>query len=172
VASRLAARGVVALVLGVLAAGCNDDGVRPESPAPGEAARVVRTSVGIAGGREIRQETRIDSATGRYTLRECSSTPIGVNCLALVVVREGTVAAPLLRELFVAAARREFRALRAEYRGPTDIVRPDGGSVQLEIVRDGTRRLITWAFDATIPPALLDYDCLLRAARADPFLCD
>ncbi len=163
---------VPVLLLAASSAGCNDDAFSPESPAPGEAARVVLTSAGVAGGREVRQETRIDSAAGRYAVRECSSAPIGVSCTALVVVREGNVSPTLLRELFASAARREFRALRAEYRGPTNIVRPDGGSVRLEIVREGTRRVITWSFDATVPPVLVDYQCLLMAARADPFLCD
>lgn len=163
---------VVTLVLALPLAACRDDVVGPESPAPGEAARVHFTYAGTAGGSERRQETRIDSASGRYALLECSSAPIGVPCTTLLVVREGRVEPSTLRELFAAPARGDFRALRASYRGPTNIRPPDGGGFRLEIVRQGTRRVITWEADAALPHALLEYQCLLQAARADPFLCD
>jgi hypothetical protein len=162
----------MAAILATVAVSCRDDGVSPETAAPGEAARVIVTSSASAGGRERRQETRIDSAAGRYTLLECSSAPVGVSCTALVVVREGSVAAPVLRDLFAASTRPEFRALRADYPGPAAVRPPDGGGARLEIVRGGTRRVITWAFDATLPRALVEYNCILLAARADPFLCD
>lgn len=160
------------LLLAMVISGCRDDVLAPESPAPGEAARVVLTSVTAAGGREIRQETRIDSAAGRYAIRECSSAPIGASCTALVVVREGAVSPSVLQELFLAPSRPAFRALRAEYRGSAEIRPPDGGGVRLEIVRSGTRRVITWESHAYLPLALVEFQCILIAARADPFPCD
>lgn len=158
-------------LLAIAVLGCARDPVSTEVAAPGEAARVVWSEGGAAGGgTEFRSETRIDSATGRYTIRTCG--PASTLCPTQRLERESTVLPNVLREVFAATTRSGFRALNANYTNPTGIVPPDGGGATLEIVRNGTRRTISWTFDAPLPRALVEFQCLLRSARGDLILCD
>lgn len=164
----LSAVGPFALAMVVL--GCGRDPVSSEERAPGEPARVLWVESGAAGGTPYRTETAIDSATGRYTVRRCGVA--ATLCPILRLERESTVLPAMLRDVFVATTRPAFRALRARYENPTGIVPPDGGGATLEIVRNGTRRTVSWSFDAPLPLALVEFQCLLRAARGDLLLCD
>ncbi|MDH4335407.1 MAG: hypothetical protein OEW24_09180 [Chloroflexota bacterium] len=157
-------------VLAIVVLGCARDPVSTEVAAPGEAARVVWTEAGAAGGTPYQTETHIDSASGRYTIRTCGrgSTP----CPILRLERESTVLPGMLRDVFAATTRPAFRALRANYEDPSGVLPPDGGGATIEVVRNGTRRKVSWTFNATVPTALADFQCLLRAARGDLVLCD
>lgn len=167
---RLALSAAWAAGLALSALGCVRDPVSTEVAAPGEAARIVWTESAAAGGTPYQTETHIDSASGRYTIRSCgvARTP----CPTLQLVRESTVLPKDLREVFAATTRSGFRALNANYANPSGIVPPDGGGATIEIVRNGTRRTISWVSNAPLPAALTEFQCLLRVARGDLVLCD
>lgn len=161
------------LVLSVVAgfAGCSSDPVAVEVPVPGEPARIILTEIEWAGGRESRRETRIDSATSRYTLRSCDSAPIGVPCTTFRLEREGDVVAPSVPTLFLDTKTSAFRALKSDYPQQGSAVPPDPGNASLEITRDGLRRTISWDEAATIPGVLAAFVCALQAARGELILC-
>ena len=166
---RLALSSAWPALLAIVVLGCARDPVSTEVAAPGVAARVVWTEAGATGGTPYKTETHIDSASGRYTIRSCGVawTP----CPNLQLVRESTVLPKDLREVFAAPTRPRFRALNANYANPSGIVPPDGGGATIEIVRNGTRRTISWVFNAPVPAALSEFQCLLRVVRGDLLVC-
>ena len=160
------------IVLLLTVEGCADDPLSIETPAPGAPAQIVMTVSSYPGGRSYREETRIDSATRHYTTKICNDTPIGFACAGPEVVREGEVHSNTLQELFAATTRPAFRALSPAYSNPPGVTPPDGGAGMIEVVRNGSRRTVSWTSAAHLPTALVDFLCVLRAARGDPLLCD
>lgn len=160
-----------ALVLCALVA-CAGEPLPTGTPAPGASGQIVLTSMSWAGGRGYREETRIDSATGRYSVQSCVQSPGEATCDPSGAVREGAVLANVLRDAFARTQRADFRALRAHYGRPPGVTPPDPAQATLELTLNERRRTITWDGDATIPMALTDFLCILMAARGDLLLCD
>jgi len=152
-------------------AGCSNDPLAVEIPAPGEPSSIVLTEVAVAGGHESRRETRIDSASKRFVMRRCETAPIGVSCTTFLVELEGDVVAPSVESLFLDTKASAFRALKAEYPRPGSIVPPDVAGATLEITRDGFRRSIVWDATATLPGALANFICSVQAARGSLISC-
>lgn len=142
------------------------------APAPGAPAQVVLTSISWAGGRAYHDETRIDSASGRYSVRSCIQSPGEPTCVPSGTVREGSVLPSMLRDLFARTLRADFRALKPRYVRPPGATPPDPATATLELTVHERRRTISWDQEAMIPLALTDFLCLLRAARGDLLLCD
>lgn len=163
---------VVGALATLIVSACAKESLPTEAPANGAPAQVVMRGVGYAGGQEYREVTAIDSATRRFTVHRCNVYLSGGACPTMQLVLEGSVLPSVLQSLFALTTKREFLALRASYVAPNGIVTPDPYSATLEVVRNGTRRAVTWARDATIPAVLIDFDCLLRTARGDLILCD
>lgn len=78
----------------------------------------------------------------------------------------------MLRDLFARTLRADFRALKSRYVRLPGETPPDPAHATLELTVHERRRTITWDQEATIPLALTDFLCLLRAARGDLLLCD
>lgn len=162
---------VVTATLVVLSA-CAGSPTSNEMSANGDAARVVLLGISHAGGRELRQEVVVDSATQHFTVSRCDDAPIAAPCTMLRVTSEGTTPSETLRALFEATTTPAFRALNANYPAPAGIVAPDGGSSRLEVVRNGSRRVITWTSASYLPEALVRVHCVLLAAQLSKQLCD
>lgn len=160
------------LVAAAAILGCADEHFPTESPANGIAAQIVMTSVAHPGGIEHRWEMRVDSATQRFSVRTCDAGRVAAACSLIQVQQEGAVLSSILQRLFEATTTPEFRRLRDSYSRPAGVLPPDGGSASLEVVRNGTRRIITWEAGVTIPLPITQIDCMLRAARGDLILCD
>lgn len=167
-ARRLAGR---ALALFAIAA-CAGEPSPTGTPAPGASGKIVLTSISWAGGRGYQEETRIDSATGRYTVQSCVQSPGEAACIPSGALREGAVLASLLRDAFARTQRADFRALRAHYQRPPGETPPDPAQATLELTLNERRRTIAWDQGAAIPMALTDFLCILMAARGDLLLCD
>jgi hypothetical protein len=159
------------MVLGTAACG-NDPVVIVETPAPGERAQIVLRSLSVAGGREVRQETLYDSLTARYTVLVCNDAPVGVPCTTLRIEREGTIVTPTVGALFAATNSSAFRALADRSTSSGSVTPPDYSVGSLVITRNSRRRTIAWDDRASLPAALLDFQCTLRSARGDLVLCD
>lgn len=142
------------------------------TPAPGAPAQIVLTSMSWAGGRAYYDETRIDSATARFSVRSCIQSPGEPTCVPSGMVREGPVLPSLLRALFARTLRADFRALKPRYVRPSGETPPDPSTARLELTVLERRRTITWDQEATIPLALTDFLCLVKAALGDLLLCD
>jgi len=152
-------------------AGCSSDPVAVEIPASGQPAQIVLTEVEWAGGHQSRRGIRIDSATKRFAVLRCQNAPSGVPCTTLQLEREGDVVAPSIATLFLATKSPAFRALKADYPRPGTVVPPDPGSATLAITRDGLRRTIAWDETATLPNALVAFNCSLESAGGSLILC-
>lgn len=152
--------------------GCAGSPTSSETAANGDAPRVVLLGISHAGGHEVRQEVVVDSASQHFTVRRCDDAPIALPCSNLRLVYEGTTPTPTLVALFEATTTPAFRALDPNYPAPAGIVVPDGGSSRLEVVRNGSRRVITWTSASYLPAALVNVNCLLLAAQLSKILCD
>lgn len=153
-------------------AACAGNPTSNEVPANGDAPRVEALAISHAGGRELRQRVIVDSATQHFTVARCDDAPIAVPCTTLRVVSEGTTPSDVLASLFESTNTSAFRSLANSYAAPTGVVAPDGGSTRLEVVRNGSRRVITWANNAYLPEALVTVNCILLAAQLNKNLCD
>lgn len=160
----------IALIV-LLASACGSAPLAVETPAPGEAAEILWSNVSVAGGREVRQESRFDSLTQRYTVRSCGDAPISVPCTDLRLERGGDVVTPPIATLFATTNSSGFRALAAQYNRPGNVTPPDIATTTLTIIRDGRRRTITWQDGATLPDVLADFMCALQVARGDLVVC-
>lgn len=151
---------------------CAGEPLPTGTSAPGASGQIVLTSVAWAGGHGYREVTRIDSATGRYSVHACVESHGAAACDPSGVVREGAVLPNLLRDAFARTQRPDFRVLRAHYHRPPGETPPDPAQATLELTANERRRTITWDQGATIPMALTDFVCILMAARGDLLLCD
>ncbi|MEP7382268.1 MAG: hypothetical protein ABI910_11310 [Gemmatimonadota bacterium] len=151
---------------------CAGDPTSNEIPAPGDAAQVVALSVWHAGGHEQRQQVVVDSASQHFRVTRCDDAPIAVPCTNLRLLYEGTSPSNSLVQLFAATTTPGFHALNSSYSAPAGNTPPDGGSTRLEVVRNGTRRVITWASSAYLPAPLVTVNCLLLSAQLNKRLCD
>ncbi len=143
-----------------------------ETAANGDAPRVESLAIAHAGGHEMRQRVVVDSATHHFTVSRCDDAPLVTACTDLRVIYEGTTPATTLVALFDATNTPGFRALNPNYPSPSSVTPPDGGSTRLEVVRNGSRRVITWSSDAYLPNALVQVNCILLAAQLSKILCD
>ncbi len=143
-----------------------------ETAANGDAPRVESLAIAHAGGHEVRQRVVVDSATHHFTVSRCDDAPLVTACTNLRVIYEGTTPTTTLVALFEATNTSGFRALSPNYPSPSSVTPPDGGSSRLEVVRNGSRRVITWSSDAYLPNALVQVNCILQAAQLSKILCD
>ncbi len=114
----------------------------------------------------------VDSATQHFTVSRCEGEQIAIPCTTLLPIYEGTTPTATLVALFEATTTPAFRALKPTYPAPAGIVVPDGGTSRLEVVRNGSRRVITWTSASHLPTALVNVNCILLAAQLNKILCD
>src|SRR5690606_17197684 len=67
---------------------CAGEPLPTGTPAPGASGQIVLTSIAWAGSHGYREVTRIDSATGRYSVHACVETHGAAACDPSGVVRE------------------------------------------------------------------------------------
>lgn len=153
-------------------AACAGSPTSNETAANGDAPRVESLAIAHAGGHEVRQRVVVDSATQHFTVSRCDDAPLVTACTDLRVIYEGTTPTATLVALFDATNTPGFRALNPNYPSPSSVTPPDGGVTRLEVVRNGTRRVITWSSDAYLPNALVQVNCILQSAQLSKILCD
>ncbi len=171
--SRAAARGATLTTLALFTfTACAGEPTSNEMAANGTPARVISLSISHAGGHEVRQQVIVDSATQHFAVTRCDDAPIAAPCTDLRLTYDGTTPSNALVDLFAATTTPGFRALNSSYSAPAGVTPPDGGSTRLEVVRNGTRRVITWESSAYLPSSLVTVNCLLLSAQLMMILCD
>lgn len=165
-------RAIVSLSAIAAVGACAGSPTSNETAANGDAPRVESLSISHGGGHEVRQRVVVDSATHHFTVSRCDDAPLVTACTNLRLIYEGTTPEATLGSLFRATNTPAFRALNPNYPSPPGVVSPDGGSSRLEVVRNGSRRVITWTNDAYLPQALVNVNCILLEAQLSKILCD
>ncbi|MEO6447484.1 MAG: hypothetical protein ABIZ91_18055 [Gemmatimonadaceae bacterium] len=94
-------RWTVVALLGVLA--CAENPVAPDHSAPGAPARILATTISVAGGQSFRRTMEIDSASGTYQYGHCRATPSLSECAEPAGTRSGSVSGQSLQALFASA---------------------------------------------------------------------
>ncbi len=161
------------VIAGLLACGSGaPTGSDGFTDATGVPAHVVYVTHAFAGGQQMVDSLVVDSAGGRWRLRQCGPvSATGAVCgIGDFRTDTGTVS-PLLRApLFERARRPDFRLLRRDY-ARTGNRPPDALMHRLDIVQNGRRQTVVWETGAAVPEAAESFVCLLQQARGALVLC-
>ncbi len=159
--------------LALIVSGCRltgDDGVVGVF-SPGAPARIEITTTVVAGGHAMIGIERVDSAQATIKTSTCSQPVVGASCEPADISVVRVLTQSQLDALFGVVTSGEFRAVRASYRRPGNVVPPDFAEVRIDVTVGERTRRITWERDAVIPRVLDDLRCLVAHAAGSLILC-
>ena len=157
-------------LLVALTTACADDAGITGVFAPGASGLIVLTHVQSAGGHLYHETITVDSVTARFEVVTCTSS-IAQSACGDQLRRQGDVSPAYIGQLFGLAQTRDFLNLRETYDREGDVVPPDGGYTQLNVIVAERSRTVRWASDAELPPVLVRFRCWLEAARGSLIAC-